>query len=193
MGIFDLTNNNLKSYFEDTEFYNEDKFYQYHHLGNCEEPCDDCIIKDKCIFNEIDDEIPPVGENGHPNCDCYYTEIEKLKAGSISKYGEFAPDVYLKNNGKLPNYYITKEEAENKFGWNPRRNTMAGKAPGYMIGGDIYKNRLGILPLRDGRIWFECDVDYIEGSRSTCSRLYYSNDGLMFYSDHFKDEVYQII
>lgn len=104
-----------------------------------------------------------------------------------------APDVYLKAYGKLPDYYITKEEAKEKYGWNPRRNTLAGKTPGKMIGGDVYNNNDLKLPQKEGRIWYECDVDYVSGNRGTCSRLYYSNDGLMFYTDHFKDKVYQIV
>ena len=62
-----------------------------------------------------------------------------------------------------------------------------------MIGGDVFKNIPPLLPQKNGRIWYECDVDYISGSRGTCSRLYYSNDGLMFYTDHFNDKPYQII
>ena len=42
-------------------------------------------------------------------------------------------------------------------------------------------NNKGILPEKDGRIWYECDVDYVSRLRNSL-RLYYSNDGLMFYS-----------
>ena len=73
-------------------------------------------------------------------------------------------------------------EAKEKYGWNSRRNTLAGKAPGKMIGGDIFFNVPPILPQKEGRIWYECDVDYISGLRNSL-RLYYSNDGLMFYSE----------
>ena len=93
----------------------------------------------------------------------------------------------------MPDYYITKEEAKEKYGWIQGKNTIAGKAPGKMIGGDIFKNREHMLPEKEGRVWYECDVDYVSGNRGACSRLYYSNDGLMFYTDHFKDKVYQII
>ena len=63
---------------------------------------------------------------------------------------------------------------------------MAHFAPGKMIGGNIFNNRKGILPEKEGRIWYECDVDYIAGKRNSL-RLYYSNDGLIFYSE-FHDE-----
>ena len=107
--------------------------------------------------------------------------------------GDLAPDVYLKTYDKLPDYYITKEEAKEKYGWVQDKNTISGKAPGKMIGGNVYYNDERRLPEKKGRIWYECDVDYVSGNRGTCSRLYYSNDGLMFYTDHFKDKVYQII
>ncbi len=55
-----------------------------------------------------------------------------------------------------------------------------------MIGGDIFKNIDHILPEKEGRVWYECDVDYEGGARNS-KRLYYSNDGLMFYSE-FHDE-----
>ena len=40
----------------------------------------------------------------------------------------------------------------------------------------------GILPEKEGRIWYECDIDYRGGYRNN-ARLVYSNDGLMFYSE----------
>jgi len=64
-------------------------------------------------------------------------------AGSISNKGFRAPDVYLKAYGKLPDYYITKEEAY-KLGWEPGKN-LAHFAPGKMIGGEPYLNKKGYL------------------------------------------------
>ena len=65
-----------------------------------------------------------------------------------------------------------------------------------MIGGDVYKNDEYILPIKQGRIWRYCDVDYISGGRSNL-RLFYSNDGLIFYSPNHLDEnnpiIYQVI
>ena len=46
----------------------------------------------------------------------------------------------------------------------------------------MYANKNKLLPVKDGRVWYECDVDYEAGARSS-KRLYYSNDGLMFFSD----------
>ena len=59
---------------------------------------------------------------------------------------------------------------------------MAGKAPGKMIGGDIFQNRANKLPNAPGSIWYECDIDYQGGFRNNY-RLIYSNDGLVFKTD----------
>ena len=160
------------------------KFVQYHHLGRCKTPCADCPPRDKRVYENGKHVVLPA----HPNCDCFYTGVESVALGSIS-VTQPAPDVWLKNYGILPEYYITKQEATEKYGWNSRRNTVAGKAPGKMIGGDAYLNSDCLLPEAEGRVWYECDVDYENGTRAS-ARLFYSNDGLMFYSpDHLAGEV----
>jgi len=195
MSVFDNIKDKLLSYFNKSEKLNSE-FIQYHHAVkdlplSCSNPCPDCLFKDLRIFAN-DGTQPTVGEENHLMCHCYYKEIEQKSVGNISKMGNIAPDVYLKTYGKLPDYYITTEEAINKYGWNPRRNTVAGKCPGKMIGGDVFDNRQQILPEKEGRIWYECDVDYESGRRNT-KRLYYSNDGLMFYTEtHNEKEVIQI-
>ena len=168
------------------------QFVQWIHKNITKTHCYTCTSNHQRVFENNDDK-PKIGVDNHPFCECYYADVEQKTVGSISSKGILAPDVYLKAYGKLPDYYITKEEAKEKYGWNPRRNTLAGKAPGKMIGGDVYNNNDLKLPQKEGRIWYECDVDYVSGNRGTCSRLYYSNDGLMFYTDHFKDKVYQIV
>ena len=181
MSVFDNIREKLLSYFN-TNKKLDSEFIQYHHkIGECVHPCFKCLNNDLRIFAN-DGTQPPVGEKNHPNCHCFYTEVETKPVGSISKMGELAPDVYLKAYGKLPDYYITKEEAM-KLGWKQGKN-LAHFAPGKMIGGDIYKNKPSKLPQKEGRIWYECDVDY-EINKRNSKRLYYSNDGLMFYSpDH---------
>lgn len=183
MSVFDNMRDKLLSYFNTNDKL-DSEFIQYHHeFGECVYPCFDCLNNDLRIFAN-DGTQPPVGEENHIKCHCFYTEVKTITIGSISKMGELAPDVYLKAYGKLPDYYITKEEAEEKYGWDSSKNTLAGKAPGKMIGGVVYHNIPPLLPEKEGRVWYECDVDYESGRRNT-KRLYYSNDGLMFYSaDH---------
>ena len=154
------------------------KFLQYQHAGACKNPCSDCPERDKRIYENGSQIILPA----HPHCDCFYKNVETKRVGTISELGINGPDSYLKMFGELPDYYITKDEARENYGWNSSKNTIAGKAPGKMIGGDVYYNDQHILPEKEGRIWFECDVDYKFGSRN-CPRLFYSNDGLMFFSN----------
>ena len=194
MSIFDNIKNLTDKIFN-IETCLKNNFVQYHHFGRCAVPCEDCKSKNNRVF-ENNNTKPLVGEENHPHCDCYYTDIETKTAGSVSKLGINGPDYYLKYKGKLPDYYITKDEAINVYGWNNSKNTIAGKAPGKMIGGDVYINKEKFLPIKNGRTWKYCDVDYISGGRSNL-RLFYSNDGLMFFSTNHLDKnnpiVYQVI
>ena len=58
----------------------------------------------------------------------------------------------MKYFGKLPEYYLTKQEAKIN-GWRPAIGNLDEAAPGKMIGGDVYKNRNGHLPSAEGRVW----------------------------------------
>ncbi len=157
------------------------KFLQYQHRGSCINPCKDCPARNKRIYENGNEVKLPA----HPHCDCYYTNVETKAVGTISTR-QPAPDVWLKAFGELPDYYITKEEAEQLYGWT-RGKDLSKLAPGKMIGGDIYYNNKHILPEKEGRIWYECDIDYTNGKKRNPLRLYYSNDGLMFYSPNHLD------
>ena len=191
MNILDKIQGKLKKIFSVNKNKSNAPFVQWIHKNMTKTHCYTCTSNHQRIFENNDDK-PKIGADNHPFCECYYADVEQKSVGSISSKGILAPDVYLKAYGKLPDYYITKEEAKEKYGWNPRRNTLAGKAPGKMIGGDVYNNNDLKLPQKEGRIWYECDVDYESGKRNN-KRLYYSNDGLMFYSESHNDtEVIQI-
>ncbi len=61
-----------------------------------------------------------------------------------------------------------------------------------MIGGSKYRNNNGHLPYAPGRIWYEADINYIDGKRNG-QRIVWSNDGLVFVTyDHYKT-FYEII
>lgn len=87
---------------------------------------------------------------------------------------------YIHLYGELPDNYITKAEAE-EMGWSVEN------AKGYVIGGDRFGNREGLLPEESGRQYYECDL--IEGYTDHRGpvRLVYSNDGLIFYTDDHYD------
>lgn len=190
MDLFNNVRDQVYGLFEDDN--RNPRFEQYLHTGRCLTPCRDCGQYYYRIYEEGASK-PPVGEEKHPNCDCYYDWVQQLLAGTISRMGSLSPDVYLKQHGVLPDYYITKEVAINEYHWNSSRNKLSNVAPGKMIGGVVYENKAHLLPEKEGRIWYECDVDYESGRRNS-KRLFYSNDGLVFYSpDHGQTQFFQVI
>lgn len=95
---------------------------------------------------------------------------------------------YYRDQGKLPPNFITKKEAQ-ALGWVAAEGNLWEVAPGKSIGGDRFFNREGLLPEKEGRLWYECDMDYHGGPRGA-KRLVYSNDGLFYYTDnHYKSFV----
>jgi len=158
-------------------------YLQYHHRSICSFPCKDCPQRNQRIYKNGEH----IKLSAHPHCDCFYKNVETKKMGTISKK-QPSPDLWLKFYGKLPDYYITKEKAREEYGWEKGKN-LSLLAPNKMLGGDIYNNRNHILPEKNGRVWFECDIDYVSGKRNSL-RMYYSNDGLFFYSpDHLDGNV----
>ena len=92
---------------------------------------------------------------------------------------------YLHQFGHLPSNYVTKNEA-NKYGWGSNNVNLSDVLPGKSIGGTKFGNYEKKLPEKQGRKYFECDIDYKKGSRGG-KRLVYSNDGLIFYTeDHYE-------
>ncbi|MGJ7030388.1 ribonuclease domain-containing protein [Niabella hirudinis] len=92
---------------------------------------------------------------------------------------------YLKKNGRLPAYYITKQEARQK-GWIAAQGNLCEVLPGRAIGGDFFSNREKTLPVKSGRKWYEADINYHCGHRNA-DRLLFSNDGLVFVTkDHYR-------
>lgn len=122
----------------------------------------------------------------HPNCRCYLEPMTVIEAGYATKDGVNGADYWLYYKHKLPEYYITKEQAED-LGWRAKKGNLAEVAPGKMIAGEPYKNKNGHLPSAPGRQWYEADISYIAGFRSDCDRILCSNDGLIFVTcDHYK-------
>ena len=89
----------------------------------------------------------------------------------------------VRETGRLPAAYLTKEEAA-ALGWQPGSDLCAS-APGRVIGGDRFFNREGRLPDVAGRVWFEADLDFACGKRGA-KRLVFANDGAIYVTvDHY--------
>ena len=117
-----------------------------------------------------------------------YTCKVTVKAQSIKKDGKYdgKKDVqkYLTKYHCLPSNYITKAEAR-ELGWN------GGGLDSYQyeacIGGDYFGNYEGYLPKKDGRSYYECDIDTMHKDSRGAKRIVYSNDGLIYYTeDHYQ-------
>lgn len=121
----------------------------------------------------------------HPNCRCKIFPMRTKKVGTATESGWDGADAWLMYRGRLPDNYITKEEAL-KAGWKPALHNLSKVCPGKLIGGVVYYNKHEKLPDKIGRVWYEADFDYITEYRGE-NRILYSNDGLIFVSyDHAK-------
>ncbi len=102
--------------------------------------------------------------------------------GSYTSKEEVA--LYLHLYGRLPDNFITKQEAE-KLGW--QGGSLEPFAPGRCIGGNRFGNYEGLLPKKQGRSYTECDIDTLGAKSRGAKRIVFSNDGLIYYTDdHYK-------
>lgn len=116
------------------------------------------------------------------------TEAEQ-NAETLEESGSYTSkeDVaaYIHQFGHLPDNFITKKEAKN-VGWVSSKGNLSEAAPGKSIGGDRFGNYEGILPEKEGRQYYECDIDSDGGYRGA-KRIIYSDDGLVYYTeDHYE-------
>ena len=143
--------------------------------------CSDCKSMQGKIYSlyETADPAPPL----HPNCRCRIETMKSIVAGFGTKDGINGADWWLKNHGKLPDYYISWDDLnalDYKRGKPPRKYAL-----GMMIYGGVYRNDDGQLPNDPGRIWYKADIKYYEGHRND-HRIVWSNDGLLFVTyDHY--------
>ena len=143
--------------------------------------CEDCKGMHGKIWarEETPNPVPPL----HPNCRCVIEAMRAVAVGVATKDGQGGADWWLKHNGALPLYYITKNEIFD-LGWENGK-APAKHAPGKMLTMGIYRNKNGHLPDAPGRIWYEADINYYSGRRNA-HRVLWSNDGLIFVTyDHY--------
>ena len=117
-------------------------------------------------------------------------KMQTIVSGTATINGINGADWQIKNRGKLPEYYITKNELS-ILGW--RTGDKVSKfAKGKMLTRGKYMNMNKHLPSKDGREWFEADINYLSGKRDG-QRILWSNDGLIFVNyDHY-ETFYEIV
>ena len=120
------------------------------------------------VYFQLDFGVPPANPGAGLAEENHYSTSEDVA-------------LYIHTYGKLPPNYITKGEAQ-KLGWQSSSGNLWEVTNQYFIGGDRFGNREGLLPDAPGRVWYECDVNYVGGYRGP-ERLVFSNDGLIFYTD----------
>ena len=92
--------------------------------------------------------------------------------------------LYLHTYDKLPQNFITKRKAVD-LGWEANKGNLWDVSDKMSIGGDKFGNREKRLPSKEGRTYYECDINYEGGYRGP-ERLVYSDDGLIYYTeDHY--------
>lgn len=131
-------------------------------------------------YSEIPSPKPPL----HLRCRCVITWLQARYAGTATARGENGADFWLKQYGRLPEYYISEIDAK-RLGYKSYLGNFSIVAPRKMLTKGIFKNRDEHLPAAQGRIWYEADINYILGFRTPC-RILYSNDRLIFVTyDHY--------
>ena len=138
----------------------------------------------KSIIDEELKLLPPV----HNKCRCTIDLMRAIKAGNATVDGV---DYYVKINHKLPDCYISVEEAK-ALGWKPFLGNLDKVAPEKLLTNGVFQNREHKLPEKNGRIRYEADINYSRGFRNSM-RIVFSDDGLVFVTyDHYQT-FYEII
>lgn len=66
-------------------------------------------------LDESPEKEPPL----HKSCRCTIQKMESIRAGTATTKGTDGADWWVMNNGRLPEYYVGKDEAADK-GWNSK-------------------------------------------------------------------------
>jgi len=146
-------------------------------------------VRDEVVgFADIEEEV----ERKIENIDKKIKEIEEKveeDIGKIEENGTYTTKedvgLYIHTYDKLPNNFIKKRDATD-LGWESSKGNLWDLTDKKSIGGDKFGNREKRLPIKDGRIYYECDINY-KGAYRGAERIVYSNDGLVYYTgDHYE-------
>ena len=89
--------------------------------------------------------------NAHPNCQCEYVPMRTTQVGTATDWGMEGADAYLYHLGRLPDYYVDKQTAQ-QSGWQTTKKKLSSVLPGKMLGGDVFANSAAKLPSAPGRV-----------------------------------------
>ena len=145
--------------------------------------CKECAAKHGTIFPyDVDESVYiPLHINGK----CRIVPMRTKAVGTATLEGINGADYCLMYENRLPEYYISQNEAKH-LGWSSKKGNLGEVAPGKMMGGKIYKNNDGKLPSASDRTWYEADINYYGGYRGH-DRILFSSDGLLFVTyDHYQ-------
>jgi hypothetical protein len=135
--------------------------------------------KDKAETTQVSNENSRYNQQNNANQSSNNQNSDDITA----KTNENVVADYIKQNHRLPDYYITKSEARNQ-GWNPSKGNLCNAIPGKAIGGDKFSNRERVLP--DGDRYFEADVNFECGHRQTDRLIFTKNGDVWVTHDHYK-------
>lgn len=135
--------------------------------------------KDKAETTQISNENSRYNQQNNTNKSSNNQNSDDITA----KTNENVVADYIKQNHRLPDYYITKSEAKNQ-GWNPSKGNLCDQIPGKAIGGDKFSNREKTLP--QGNQYFEADVNYECGHRQADRLVFTKNGDVWVTHDHYK-------
>ncbi len=147
---------------------------------------DDNTRVEDSLTNEGQEESSGVeGHTGQGNS----KDIELESQSQLDEDGYYTSkedvSLYIHTYKKLPKNFITKAKARD-LGWEANEGNLWEVTDKKSIGGDRFGNREGLLPDKEGRHYYECDINYEGGYRGS-ERLVYSNDGLIYYTpDHYE-------
>lgn len=146
------------------------------HLGNA--------LTDVLLGDKITDMPSSDGEENNtsvtPTPEPTKSPLESVEEDGVYSTPELVA-AYIHTFNKLPSNFITKKEAE-QLGWVSSKGNLWDVTDEMSIGGDKFGNYEGLLPKKNGRQWYECDVNYYGGYRGA-ERILYSSDGLIYYTD----------
>lgn len=119
---------------------------------------------------------------------CQKPVVPDIQDSSLIENGYYTSkedvSLYIKTYHRLPDNYITKDEARN-LGWDSDKGNLWEVTDKMSIGGDRFSNREGLLPKSKDIIYYECDIDY-EGGYRNAKRIVYSNQWAIYYTgDHY--------